>query len=261
MRPLKLLWVVIIISFVSYAYGVVTFRNKVFPYYQLKALGQSLNLGKHEKSVNKKIRSNIKKNKYNAHYYHKKTFFDQHSQHDYDIVFVGDSITEQAEWEDLFPSFNIANRGIRGDTTTGILRRIDGICSTNALKAFIMIGLNDFTAGKSVAEVLENYKQIVSRMTDHDISVCIQSTILAGEPFQGVNLKIIELNRKLIDLANKNQLITYIDLNKELAPNSALDKKYSYDYIHLNGDGYAVWQKVIRSEVISVRNSQTNFEH
>ncbi len=36
-------------------------------------------------------------------YYHRKSFFEQHGGHQYDVVFVG-GITDSAEWEDLFPS-------------------------------------------------------------------------------------------------------------------------------------------------------------
>lgn len=44
-------------------------------------------------------------------------YFAENHQNTYDIVFVGDSITDGAEWEDLFPNYYIANRGISGDTS------------------------------------------------------------------------------------------------------------------------------------------------
>jgi len=78
------------------------------------------------------------------------SFYEQHGNHDYDIVFIGDSLTDSAEWEDLFPSSNIANRGIGGDRTNGVLKRMNSIYSTNASKAFIMLGINDLKFGSNI---------------------------------------------------------------------------------------------------------------
>ena len=254
MRSFKLLFVVILVGLFSYSYGIITVKNRIFPFYQLKALGQALNFSNHDKSFKDKNQIKKKKKyKIDAYYYHRKSFFERHGQKDYDLVFVGDSLTEAAEWEDLFPTMKIANRGIKGDTTEGVLTRLDSIYSTNALKAFIMIGLNDFTSGKKVFKVFENYKKIVSSITAYNIPVCIQSTILAGKGMKEINNKIIDLNKRLKNLADQNQMITYIDLNKELSPHSFLEPKYSIDQIHLNGEGYDVWKRIIASSIIDKR--------
>ena len=262
MRSFKLLWVVMLIGLFSYTYGILTVKYKIFPFHQLKALSQALNLTNNSKSdkinsryqIKNKTKNKIKKrHKIDAHYYHRKTFFEQHGQKNYDIVFIGNSLIEAAEWEDLFPTVEIANRGIKGDTTEGVLNRLDSIYSTNASKVFIMIGINDFTAGKNVYEVFENYEKIVLGITANGTPVFIQSTILGGKNMKKINYKIIELNKRLISLAEKNKLITYVDLNKELSPRSFLDPKYSIDQMHLNGDGYNVWRKIIASSVMDKR--------
>jgi hypothetical protein len=41
-----------------------------------------------------------------------------------DIVMIGDSITQGAEWKEIFPASSIANRGIAADRSDDILRRI-----------------------------------------------------------------------------------------------------------------------------------------
>lgn len=107
----------------SFLYGVITVGYKIPPFDQLRAIKQL-------------VSSNPS---YSDYFYHKISFFEQHGNHQYDVVFIGDSITDSAEWEDLFPSLKIANRGIAGDTTKGVLNRMDTIYSTNAKKAFIMI--------------------------------------------------------------------------------------------------------------------------
>lgn len=75
------------------------------------------------------------------YYQHKKQRFESYKTKA-DIVMVGDSITDGAEWHEMFPQLNIVNRGISGDTTVGVLNRLEGITQTQAKKAFIMIGVN-----------------------------------------------------------------------------------------------------------------------
>lgn len=75
------------------------------------------------------------------YYQHKKQRFEYYKTKA-DIVMVGDSITDGSEWHEMFPQLNIVNRGISGDTTVGVLNRLEGITQTQAKKAFIMIGVN-----------------------------------------------------------------------------------------------------------------------
>jgi hypothetical protein len=41
------------------------------------------------------------------------------------VVMLGDSITEWTDWNALLPSFDVANRGIAGDTTLCLARSSD----------------------------------------------------------------------------------------------------------------------------------------
>jgi lysophospholipase L1-like esterase len=184
----------------------------------------------------------------------KKSSSEQHSENNYDVVFIGDSNTYGAEWQVLFPSLRIANRGINGDRTDGVIKRLESIYSTSASKAFIMIGINDFYYGMSGNEVFDNYKYIVSKLVDHGMEVYIQSTVLAGKRLAhirvqnvGLNKRIMELNERLQVLAKQTDSVTYIDLNVGLAPDSLLKPWYTWDDIHLNEDGYAIWKELIKS--------------
>lgn len=218
----------------SFLHGALTTRYKIFPFEQLRTIKNLL-------APTPKTSPT-----YSDYFYNKKSFFEQHGEQDYDVVFVGDSITDGAEWEDLFPSLKIANRGIAGDRTDGVLKRMDSIYSTKAEKAFIMIGINDFSAGAEVSDVFENYKIIANNLASHGMRPHVQSTILAGKRRAELNTKIRALNEKLKEMAAANEAIIYIDLNVGLAKGSALDSKYSRDDVHLNGSGYAVWKDSIK---------------
>lgn len=215
-------------------------QYKTFPFSQLKSLKQkSGDLSK--PTLN-----------YSDYFYHKKTFFELHGGRDYDVVFVGDSITDSAEWEDMFPNSKIANRGIAGDRTDGVLKRLESILSTSAQHAFIMIGINDFFAKVSVDEVFDNYRMIVKELSTHGMKVYIQSTVFAGVENTRINSKIVDLNARLRLLAENSSSITYIDLNHNLAESGALKSIYSRDSIHLNGGGYGRWKETISPYMLSI---------
>lgn len=215
-----------------FIYGMATVQYKIFPFDQFLAIKKALI------PSSKPIHS--------AGFYIKKSFFEQHGRSDYDAVFIGDSLIDTAEWDDLFPSFKIANRGVGGDRTDGVLKRLDSIYSTSASRAFIMIGINDFGARKSVDEVFNNYKLIAKKLTEHGMKVYIQSTIYAGKKYKHTNPKITELNERLKLFATDKDSIEYIDLNASLAQDFILRPEYSVDDIHINGSGYAVWREIIK---------------
>ena len=81
-----------------------------------------------------------------AHHYGQKVdFFRQVPIKPGDIVFVGDSLTEGARWDELFPDKPVINRGINADTVNGVLLRLDDIISGKPAKIFLLIGTNDLT--------------------------------------------------------------------------------------------------------------------
>jgi len=229
----KFMVIAVCACMLSFIYGVVTVQYKVFPFEQIRSI-------KHAVSP-----SQSQSPGYSDYFYHKKHFFEQHGEHNYDVVFIGDSITDGAEWEDLFPSLKIANRGIGGDRTDGVLKRLDSIYSTSASRAFIMIGINDFNEGMDVDEVFNNYMAIVNALSEHGMKIYIQSTIFAGKRLENLNTKISELNQRLKTFAAQNDSIAYIDLNAGLVQGTLLNPIYSRDDVHLNGNGYAVWRDTI----------------
>ena len=84
----------------------------------------------------------------------------------------------------------VQNRGISGDTTTGVLDRLYTL-NPNTKRVFIMIGVNDIMRGVSEDIVFENYKKILKFFQDKNIEVIIQSTLYIGESRkQNFNVKL-----------------------------------------------------------------------
>ena len=180
------------------------------------------------------------------YYLHKKSQFEMLEQNDkYKTVMIGDSITDGGLWNELLNNDLIQNRGIAGDTTDGVLDRLNST-NKNLNQAFLMIGINDFFQEKSVDYVFSNYLKIIENLQQKGIKVYIQSTLFVGESKPAkYNQKVEALNEKLKSYAKENSLI-FIDLNKILASNKTLKNEFSYDELHLNGTAYKLWAQEIK---------------
>ncbi len=182
----------------------------------------------------------------NSYYLHKTSQFELLSSNkNSKIVMLGDSITERGLWSELTNRCDIINRGISGDTTLGLLNRLDSL-NSSLTTAFIMIGANDILKDRDVRYIFKNYKKILEILKEKKLNIYIESTLFVGKGAPSIyNKKIKQLNSLLINYAHQNK-IGYIDLNKKLSPTGYLNSKYSLDGLHLNANGYFIWLKLIR---------------
>lgn len=188
-----------------------------------------------------------------AYYYHRKEQFEMLPNTENEIIMLGNSITDQCEWHELFNNINIKNRGIGGDDTDGILERLDEVTESKPAKIFIMIGTNDLAYGKSIEHVIENYKKIIERIQSStpETKIYIQSVLPVDEAihFTRPMKDIVSINSQLKEMAKENGLV-YIDLFSLFNTNeNRLNPDYSFDGLHLNGKGYEMWKKEIESYI------------
>jgi len=187
-------------------------------------------------------------------YEHRKNMYEQLPINENAIVFLGNSITEYGPWTELFPSKYIVNRGIAGDFTDGVLKRLEGITDAHPAKIFLMIGINDLIM-YSPDHILNNYRTIISRIRKEsaETRLIIQSTLPVNNEVKNTGLNngdVIEINEGLITLS-KEFAVEYIDLFPFLVDeNGYLKAEFTADGIHLNGDAYLVWKKVIFNRVM-----------
>ncbi len=190
-----------------------------------------------------------------SHYQLKTNLFDKLPKSAYEIIFLGDSLTEQGEWVELLGNPHLKNRGISGDTTKGILMRLDKIVESHPLQIFLMIGINDLLNDeKNANEIASNYQIILEKITfiTPKTQVFVQSLL----PINNENFKvkvdndnIIELNGKIKELS-KLFSCQYVDLYKEFVNgHKQLDSQYTLDGVHLSGQGYLLWKKVIEKYI------------
>ncbi len=152
---------------------------------------------------------------------------------------LGDSRFHEAEWHELLGRGDVANRGIAGDTTSGLLARLPQSVPAGVSVCIIQIGFNDLLQGGSIDDAERNYREIVERLLGRKPppQVILSSVILAGETNADLNKRVAELNKRLYQLASQRQL-RWIDLNATLCEHGALEPKWTNDGVHLNGEAY-----------------------
>ena len=192
-----------------------------------------------------------------TYYEQKKTIFEMLPNDKDEIIFLGNSITEGCEWNELFNDSRIKNRGISADVAEGILLRLDEVIESKPLKIFIMIGINDLDFGYSIEEILQYYKQILKKIKKDSpqTSTYIQSVLPVNKSFgkfsdyHNLSDDIVKLNKELEKLAGELDL-EYINLYDSFLLNDQLDPKYTNDGLHLTGEGYLLWKKLLAQYIV-----------
>jgi lysophospholipase L1-like esterase len=158
-----------------------------------------------------------------------------------DVVFLGDSLTDGARWDELFPGLPVRNRGVPADTTADVLARLDEVTAGKPARVLLMIGTNDLGQGASVAETAARYREILARLRRESPStrIDVQSVL----PRSGSYREDVEALNHEIQRAARDAGATWIDLYPDfVAPDGSIRDDLSNDELHLLGPGYAIWR-------------------
>lgn len=105
-----------------------------------------------------------------------------------DFVMLGDSITGRGDWKTLLEDEHILNLGVDGDTTSGILKRVQKIIELEPKIVFLMAGINDLCISIPLENIFDNYTQILKKFKRNKIRVIVFSTLITQMP--AVNKKV-----------------------------------------------------------------------
>ncbi|MEJ5960942.1 family 20 glycosylhydrolase [Pedobacter immunditicola] len=189
-----------------------------------------------------------------ATYYHQRlSLFQSLPQTKGDIIFVGNSITDGGEWNELFDDKRIKNRGISADITAGVIHRLDEIVNRKPAKVFLMIGTNDLARNIPEDSVVKNILIIADylRQQTPATKLFIQSILPVNDvygKFAGHTNKANQINKVNARLKSKaaEKKYTYIDLSTPFSdPSGKLKAELSNDGLHLKGEAYLLWKHLI----------------
>lgn len=197
---------------------------------------------------------------FSAYYLNRVSVFKNLKNFRDDIYFIGDSITDISEWQELLSNSDVKNRGINGDTTTGVLHRMDEVIEGNPRKVFLMCGINNFQRNIPIEQTLSEYKQIVLelRRITPPPEIYLQSVIPINRALYRENVvtrfpsihvpekeEVVKLNEAIEELAGQYGNVFYVDLAPLHDDRGDLIAEYTIDGLHLNGVGLAAWAEIV----------------
>lgn len=166
------------------------------------------------------------------------------------IVFLGDSLTEFYRTDEFLREFNIYNRGIAGDTTDGVLDRLESnVIMMKPKKVFLQIGTNDLNENKKPLYIINNIKKIISKLKEKlpNTKIYLLSLYPINSKAMAISKIIVGLRKQTdIEMINsalvtyaKEMNITYIDVFPHLLDEeNRLKKEFTVEGLHISLDGY-----------------------
>ncbi|MBT1622214.1 hypothetical protein KK101_05875 [Curtobacterium flaccumfaciens pv. oortii] len=156
------------------------------------------------------------------------------------VLFLGDSITAQGSWDTWLPDEQTLNQGISGDTTDGVLARLDAVIAEQPEVIVLLIGTNDFGNHRASAEhVVRNVETILVTLRRELPGVRL--LLVSVLPRQAeYTTKIEEANRHLRQFVATCHA-QYLDAWPALADGDHLDDRFTDDGLHLTDEGYRAY--------------------
>lgn len=171
------------------------------------------------------------------------------------IVFVGDSLTGSWKLDAMrtaFSDFKVANRGIGGDGTRGVLFRFkEDVLDLDPRAVVVCIGTNDLSAHASPAVIAENIGLLLDQARAHDPAVPVVLCTVPPRANPKSPLRdprvLTDLNSLLTKLVEGRDGVVLFDLFSALANSEGMPEPayFQADLIHLSPAGYQRWAELI----------------
>lgn len=173
-----------------------------------------------------------------------------YSPFEVDIAFIGDSLTDGYDVEKYYPEFKVENRGIGGETTHGLLARLDvSVYQLKPKVIVILIGANNFKT------MFEDYEDIIIGIRENlpDTKLVICSLISMGGEW-GKNNQLAAFNNVKIKAYAEKHGCPFVDLYTPLLnmETNEIFEHYTTDGGHLTAEGYEVLTSAIKPVVTEI---------
>ena len=168
------------------------------------------------------------------------------------VVLLGDSIT-QGWGEDFsawFPGLKIANRGISGDTSRGVLIRLkEDVLALEPKAVVLLIGTNDLEEQADPETIAANLKLILAALKQHDarMPIVLCQVFPSSESKKRPASKIKKVNQLYAEAVKGNAHVTLVETWPLFADlkGDAIPAEFP-DLLHPNLAGYAKWAAALR---------------
>lgn len=160
------------------------------------------------------------------------------------IVMLGNSITYEGNWSELLDRADVANRGIPGDVTHGMLARLGSVLQLQPKLVFLEAGINDILSGYPLEKTKQNYQALIDALLKNGIQPVVSLTFYTRYVPEE-NRRVDELNQFLAAYCGQHQ-VPVIDLGSAFNENGRLRKHITHDGVHLSPDGYRLWAAEVK---------------
>lgn len=187
------------------------------------------------------------------YYVRRATHFDDLPVYRNDIIMLGNSLTDGAEWNELFDNPHVKNRGIIGDIVQGLYERMEPILQGQPRKIFILSGVNDVSHGvdgDSIGRAMEKLIVLIKERSPRT-KIYLQSMLPFNTDVQMWKLlkdreQVVIDGNKAMEEVCKRQGVTWINLYPLFVDkNGKLREDLTNDGLHLLGPGYIIWRDAV----------------
>ncbi len=165
------------------------------------------------------------------------------------IVFTGSSsIRFWDNLQQIYPEEQIINTGFGGSHASDLLTYLKPlVLKYNPKKVFIYEGDNDLYERKSPGKIMKDIKHIIQeirgKFSKAEVVLISAKPSIVRWHLKG---KYNTLNRKFKRLSKKVDNVEYADIWKVMLKGKTLNHKlFIEDGLHMNKQGYELWQQVI----------------
>ncbi len=168
------------------------------------------------------------------------------------LVFLGDSITQGwgGNLTQLFHGIRTANRGISGDTTRGVLIRLqEDVIALNPKGIVLLIGTNDLEEGATPETIAGNLRLILAALKAHNakLPVVLCAVMPSSETKKRPAAQIRRINQLYFAALKDEPQVTYVDTFALFANAQGDAKPEEFpDLLHPNNAGYLKWTAALR---------------
>mgnify|MGYP003559135906 FL=1 len=188
-----------------------------------------------------------------VYYAGRATLFGLRPGYSSDSIMLGNSLTDGAEWNELFDNCHVKNRGIVGDIIPGFFERLEPILKGQPRKIFIMGGVNDISHGVSADSIVSAMTQVVTTIQARcpKTEIYVQSMLPFNNDvrlwklLKGREQVVVDGNKGLESMCQRLG-VTFINLYPLfVGENGKMKPEYTNDGLHLMGGAYLIWRDAL----------------
>ena len=165
-----------------------------------------------------------------------------------DVAFIGDSLTDGYDLERYYPEYLVSNRGIGGDTTFDVEKRLE--VSLYELKPKVCVML---IGGNNLKTMFDNYENILIGLKKNlpETKIILVSLTAMGKEWGAEKNEIAALNNVKIKILAEKYGFDFVDLFTPLydIEIGEIHSEYTVDGAHQTDEGYKVFTETIKPAV------------